>query len=95
MDLRQKRVTPAPEVLVRELHGESVLLDLASECYFGLDGVGTGMWEALTRGRSIQSAYELLLDTFEVEPEELREDMLGFVSQLQSAGLIDVLDVEA
>jgi hypothetical protein len=38
-------VVPSPEVLVQELEGEAVLLNLASERYFGLDDVGTRIWQ--------------------------------------------------
>ena len=37
-----KRVTIQPDVLVNVIDGESVLLNLKSECYFGLDGSGRG-----------------------------------------------------
>ncbi len=49
-------------VLVRELEGESVLLNLESESYFGLDGIGTRMLALLTDSDSIEAAYEKLLD---------------------------------
>src|SRR5258706_624118 len=35
------RVTQPADVLVRELDGESVILNLDNEAYFGLDAVGT------------------------------------------------------
>ena len=93
MDLIDKRITPRGDVLVREIHGESVLLDLASESYFGLDEVGTGMWEALMTASSVHAAYELLLDAYEVQPERLREDLEEFVAELSQAGLLDVHDI--
>jgi hypothetical protein len=88
-----KRVVASEDVLIRELHGESVLLDLASESYFGLDEVGTGMWEALTAAPTLAEAYRMLLESYEVEPERLGEDLADFVQQLARAGLVDVLDV--
>lgn len=92
MNLTGKRVTARQDVLVRELRGESVLLDLASESYFGLDEVGTGMWRALTGSRSVEQALEALLGEYEVAPERLREELAAFVEKLSSAGLVDVLD---
>jgi hypothetical protein len=38
------------EVLSQELAGETVLLDMASEGYFGLDAVGTRVWQLLQSG---------------------------------------------
>ena len=94
-DLAGKRVLASDDVLVRELQGESVLLDLASESYFGLDEVGTRMWEALTANDSFESAYQALLEAYDVPAEELRGDLERFVGELAESGLVDVRDVAA
>lgn len=86
------RITTPEGVLVRELEGEAVLLNLASESYFGLDAVGTRMWAALTGSDSIEAAYEKLFAEYEVEPEQLRADLRDFVARLVDAGLIEVRD---
>ncbi len=91
--LPKGRVTIPDGVLVRELEGESVLLNLDSESYFGLDGVGTRMWAALTATASIEAAYDKLLDEYAVEPEHLRADLATFIQKLVEAGLIEVSDV--
>lgn len=79
-------------VLVRELQGESVLLNLNTECYFGLDDVGTRMWAALNAAPSVEAACAMLLDEYEVEPERLRGDLGAFLDQLAELGLIAVHD---
>lgn len=56
----ETRVSVPEAVLVRELDGESILLNLKTESYFGLDRTGTRMWSLLTAGGSIQGAYETL-----------------------------------
>jgi len=43
MNLNQT-FTISDEVICQELGGESVLLDLGSESYLGLDEVGTRIW---------------------------------------------------
>jgi hypothetical protein len=86
------RVTTPESVLVREIGGESVLLNLASESYFGLDEIGTRMWAALMASCSSASAYEVLLAEYDVEPEQLRADLASFVRELAGAGLIEVRD---
>ena len=92
MDLTGKRLEVRGDVLTRELRGESVLLDLASERYFGLDEVGTGMWRALTAGSTIEAAIEALEAEYDVAPEQLRDDVAAFVRKLADAGLVDVRD---
>ena len=92
MDLTGKTVAIRPDVLTRDLRGESVLLDLASERYFGLDEVGTGMWKALTSGRTVDAAIEALLEEYEVTREQLREDVTVFIRTLEDAGLVELRD---
>lgn len=90
--LRKGRISIPDGVMVRELEGESVLLNLDSESYFGLDDIGTRMWAVLTDAESIETAYETLLAEYEVEPEHLRTDLCGFIDKLSEAGLIDVIE---
>jgi hypothetical protein len=92
-DLARKRVVACEDVLVRQLQGESVLLDLASESYFGLDEVGTRMWTVLTSAVSIEAALEILIAEYAVERDQLRVDLARFVTTLSDAGLVAVRDV--
>ena len=80
-------------VLIRELEGESVLLNLNSESYFGLDDVGTRMWAALATARTLQGAFEILLAEYDVDPAQLRADLGTFVEKLSELGLLRVGEV--
>lgn len=84
------KVSVPEGVLVRELAGESVLLDLNSESYFGLDEVGTRMWAVLTEPSSMESAVEKLLAEFDVEPQRLCADLHQLVEKLTELGLLHV-----
>lgn len=77
------------DVLVRELGGESVLLHLGSEIYFGLDDVGTRFWLALTAGPDFAAARERLLGEYHVEPHVLEEDLQAFARMLCREGLLE------
>ena len=90
MTSMRARITRPGDVLVRELDGESVLLNLATESYFGLDGIGTRMWAVLTSSPSVEAASETLLLEYDVEPERLRSELRAFVEKLEEAGLVDV-----
>ena len=84
------KITVPDGVLVRELAGDSVLLNLKSESYFGLDEVGTRMWAALTVSPSISVAFDTLLAEYDVEPERLRADLQNFTQKLVELGLLHV-----
>lgn len=84
------QVTTAANVLVREVDGEAVLLNLNNKSYFGLDEISTHMWGVLTRSASIQEAYDILLTDYDVSPQELSSDLHEFIAHLRQSGLINV-----
>jgi Coenzyme PQQ synthesis protein D (PqqD) len=90
VELNMRAVVPA-HVLIRRLDGESVLLNLESERYFGLDATGTRMWELVTSQPCIALALEKLQEEYEVEPDVLRSHLTQLMSGLVENGLLQVL----
>lgn len=87
-----KRVVVPDTVIIRRLDDESVILDLATESYFGLDDVGASMWACLVGADSIEAACAALLNEYDVEPEQLRADLADFLEQLVEKGLLEIGD---
>ena len=90
-----QKLAPTPDTLINVIEGESVLLNLKSESYFGLDQIGTRMWTLLTTSDSIQSAYEALLDEYDVSADDLRRDMQDLIEKLVANGLVEVAGEKA
>ena len=93
VELTMRAVVPA-HVLIRRLEGESVLLNLDSERYFGLDATGTRMWELVTSEPCIAMALEKLQEEYEVEPETLRTHLTELLGRLVENGLLQVLPAD-
>ena len=89
MDLSQK-ITFSQSVFAQEVDGEMVLLDMESENYFGLDEVGTAIWQAMQENESLQEVFEVLMEQYEVEAEVLQNDLSEFVAKLLESGLVKV-----
>ncbi len=89
MEIRfdQKVAVPA-EVLTQLVQGELVSLNVATGSYYGLDGIGTRMWELLTQSSSIGAAYDTLLEEYDVEPQRLRQDLCNLLEKLVEHGLV-------
>ncbi len=81
-------------VLVRILDRESVLLNIDTEQYFGLDEMGTRMWQLVTASANIDEAYQQLLAEFDVEPELLRSNLMELLSRLVDNGLLQVFPAD-
>lgn len=86
------RIEISADVLFQEVGGETVLLDLASEQYFGLDGVGTRIWTLLNEGVGATAVVDTLFEEYEVERATLAADVDELLARLADAGLIRFVD---
>ena len=82
------RLTVPPQVLSREVGDETVLLNLESGIYFGLDGVGKLIWEAVSKGGDLGSVVSAVVAEYEVEESRATADVLEFASTLVARGLL-------
>ncbi len=83
-----QQVELSNEVLFRELAGEAVLLDLKSQRYFGLDEVGTRIWQLLAEHRTTGPVLAAMIAEYDAEPAVLAADLETFLARLEAAELI-------
>jgi hypothetical protein len=76
------------EVLSQEVNGETVLLDLEGESYFGLNEVGTRIWQLLNEGLNVGLVLDALDDEYDVGREQLESDVEELLGSLLGPGLI-------
>jgi ornithine carbamoyltransferase len=81
-------ISISKDVVAQELDGETVLLDLASESFFGLDEISTRVWQLLQEEQSRVEVVDTLLQEYEVERDELEKDIAELLDRLDEAGLI-------
>ena len=82
------RVRVPDDVLISNLQEESVILNLDSERYYGLDDVGTRFLSVLNTSDSVEAAYEVLRDEYNVDGNMLRQDLLELVEDLVKQGIL-------
>lgn len=84
------RASRSDDALFQEVDGKAVLLDLASEQYFGLDPVGTRIWALLGEDDRLQQGHAALCGEYEAAPERIGNDLLALVDRLAEAGPVKV-----
>ncbi len=87
MNLNQN-ITLSPEVISQEVSGETVLLDLESENYFGLDEVGTRIWQLMKETSDLKAIYQTLLTEYYVSEERLQQDLDSLLGEISKLGLV-------
>ena len=89
MDASLERSVRIPEdVVFRELQGEAVILNLESSMYFGLDPVGTRIWQLLETRQSLRAVWEAMAQEFDAPADALKSDLLTLVDELAKNGLL-------
>ncbi len=88
------RVDVPSHILFQELEGEAVLLNLENERYYGLDDVGTRIWQLLAEQGDVLAAFERLRNEYDVEEDVLRRDLAQWIAKLAEAGLLKVASLE-
>lgn len=76
----------------QEVNGETVILDLNSESYFGLDQVGTRIWQLLQEHGDVRKTFDIMLEEFDVDENQLESDMNALLDELIKSGLVNVED---
>ncbi len=84
------RVRPSDDVVFRELDGESVLLNLATGIYFGLDEVGTRIWQLIEEHGRLSEVRDAVTREFAVDSETAGRDLVDLVREMSSRGLVEI-----
>ena len=79
-----------PQVMSRLVDDETVLLDLKSGMYFGLDGVGKRIWESVSEGNSLGATVAIIASEYEVDEARAKADVIEFATELVERGLLEV-----
>ncbi len=85
-------VTQGDEQIATELNNTVVMMSAEQGKYYGLDGVGSRIWNLLEQPRRIMEVCAIIQDEFAVERETCERDVLDFVSRLVAANLLKVVD---
>jgi hypothetical protein len=87
-----QRVKLSEDVLISDLQGESVILNVNSQRYYGLDKVGTRFLTLLSNSETIEQAFKTLLAEYDVEAVQLRVDLTDLLAELRDQGLVVICD---
>jgi hypothetical protein len=83
-------ITIPADILFRDLDGEAVILNMKDGKYYGLDPVGTRMWEVLADQKQLRAAHRILAEEYEVASDQLEQDLVEFVDKMASHALMQL-----
>lgn len=74
-----------------ELEGEAVILSLADEAYYGLDGAGALVWSLLAEPRTLAALRDAVVARYEVAPADAERDLAALLHELLERRLVEVV----
>jgi hypothetical protein len=89
MNLSSKMTIPA-QVMARQVGDETVILDLGSGTYFGLDPVGARIWQLTSEGKTLGEICDTMLDEYDVTREALERDVIDLAEKLLAQKLVGI-----
>jgi len=81
-------VAVADQVSCR-LDEETVLLELRNGNYYGLNSVGTVIWEMIQQPKSVEAVCSAIQEQYSVDSETCSRDVLRVIQELRGAGLVE------
>jgi hypothetical protein len=75
-----------------DLAGETVVLSMQSAMYYGLDDVGSRVWELVREPIRVSDIVDSISAEYDVEPGRCEADVIAFLRELVAKGLVEVRD---
>jgi hypothetical protein len=78
-----------------QVGAETVVLHFDKGLYFGLNDVGTLIWNQIQQPRKVQEIRDAILREYEVSSEQCERDLFTLLGELSAKGLVEVRSAEA
>ena len=72
-------ISQAEEIVASDIDGETVMMSVENGKYYGLDEIGSHIWELIERPIKVSNFIDTLFEKFDVTSER---DVLIFINEL-------------
>ena len=79
----------AKDVMIVDLSDEAVILNTDNWVYYGLNGMGYGIWNMIQEPKRIDELKSMITREYDVESEVCEQDLFAFIREMESQGLVE------
>ena len=90
----QSVIVQDKEPIAATVDDEVVMLSARAESYFGLDGIGSRIWNLIEQPRQVAEICASLVESYEVDAATCERDVIKFLDELHGHGLIRIVGGE-
>jgi hypothetical protein len=88
---RSSKIVVNKDVVSCDLGGETAMLEMKEGVYYGLNEMGTVIWELIQEPITILELVDIILKDYEVDEETCFMDIVELIDQMVENKLVDVL----
>ena len=98
MSIKENKVSLDSGVVMKDdlptvdLDGEVGMMHVENGKYYGMDPVGSRVWELIEKPRTVREVVSLLLKEYDVDENTCQEHVLDFINDLIKEDLISIID---
>jgi hypothetical protein len=83
-----KRFIQNKQIIQSKIGDEVVMMDIDSGFYFGMNGVGSIIWQHLSNGITLEDLINNLMNEFNVDKQTCTSDTIAFLENLLEKKII-------
>ena len=88
---RSSKIVVSKDVVSCDLGGETAMLEMKEGVYYGLNEMGTVIWELIQEPVTVQEVVDHILDEYEVDEETCFNDLIELIEQMEKNKLVDII----
>ena len=78
------------DIVASDIDDEKVMMSVEKGRYYGLDPVGSRVWELIEKPIRVSELIDKLLPKYDVDRETCERDVLAFLEELHQDGILQV-----
>lgn len=88
IDHLSRHLVLSADALESRVGDETIILHLGNDTYFGLDPLGTRIWDLLKAGAALPAIRDRLAEEYGVDVALVEADMIAFIDNLLAHDLL-------
>ena len=88
----ESTVVSGKDQVSARLDDEAIVLSLDEGMYYGMDAVGSRIWELLQEPRTVVQIRDTITHEYDVDEATCERDLLAFLRDLETKGLLEIRD---
>ncbi|MBT5873731.1 MAG: lasso peptide biosynthesis PqqD family chaperone [Candidatus Latescibacteria bacterium] len=91
----QTMIKASDEIVSSKLDDQVVMMSIDKGAYFGLDEIGSRIWELLASPRTVSGLCSILIQEYDVPREECEQDILALLNELAEKNLLQITEEQS